>query len=70
MKIGQLLSGIGVVLTNEEQSFLNRHTHVVSITSLSEHDQWLAQTLVRKGVYSISKDNQTLIKKINETYFR
>jgi hypothetical protein len=67
MKIGQLLSGMHIVLTNEEQSFINRHKDSVSITSLDEHDAWLAQNLVRKGLYSISKDNRTLIKQLDET---
>lgn len=67
MKIGQLLSGMYIVLTNEEQSFIRRHKDSVSITSLNEHDHWLAQNLVRKGLYSISKDNRTLIKQLDET---
>lgn len=67
MKIGQLLSGMHIVLTNEEQSFVSRHKDSVSITSLDEHDLWLAQNLVRKGIYSISKDNRTMVKKLDET---
>lgn len=67
MKIEQLLSGIKIVLTNQEQQFVESHSSHVNISSLSEHDQWLAQNLVRKGVYSISNDSRTLIKKINET---
>ena len=67
MKIGQLLSGIHIVLTNEETSFVDRHDNNVSLTSLDEHDQWLAQNLVRKGIYSISNDNRTLVKKLDET---
>jgi len=67
MKIGQLLSGMHIVLTNEEQSFVHRHKDNVSITSLDEHDLWLAQNLVRKGIYSISKDNRTMVKKLDET---
>ena len=67
MKIGQLLSGMNIVLTNEELAFVGRHRDSVSITSLDEHDNWLAQNLVRKGIYSISKDNRTLVKKIDET---
>ena len=67
MKIGQLLSGMHIVLTNEEQAFIRRHKDSVSITSLDEHDSWLAQNLVRKGLYSISKDNRTLIKQLDET---
>lgn len=67
MKIGQLLSGMHIVLTNREQSFMKKHKDSVSITSLDERDQWLAQNLVRKGLYSISKDNRTLIKQLDET---
>jgi len=67
MKIGQLLSGMHIVLTNEEIAFVGRHKDSVSITSLDEHDQWLAQNLVRKGIYSISKDNRTIVKKLDET---
>jgi hypothetical protein len=67
MKIAHLLSGIGVILTNQEQAFIESHRTDVTIENLSEHDQWLAQNLVRKGIYSISKDSRILIKKINET---
>jgi hypothetical protein len=67
MKIAQLLSGIGIALTNEERTFLDKHTSDISINSLDEHAQWVAQNLVRKGVYSISKDRRTLLKKVNET---
>ena len=63
----QLLSGIGIALTNEERRFVDKHNNQVSIRSLDEHDQWLAQNLVRKGIYAISKDNNTLVKKLDET---
>lgn len=66
MKIHQLLSGITVPVTNEEQQFMNQHSRV-RITSLSEHDQRVAHSLVRKGLYSIGPDDCTLIKQVNET---
>ena len=66
MKIHQLLSGIDIPLSNEENKFIETHDQHVKLTSLDEHDQWLAQSLVRKGIYSISKDNVTLTKNINE----
>lgn len=66
MKIHQLLSGIDISISNEEHRFIESHDQTVKITSLDEHDQWLAQSLVRKGIYSISKDNVTLTKNINE----
>jgi len=66
MKIAQLLSGMSIVVTNEEQRFIDTHRDRVKLTSLDEHDQWLAQNMVRKGLYSISNDNITLLKNLNE----
>jgi hypothetical protein len=67
MKIVQLLSGIKIPLTNEEKKFVRQHKNHIFLKNLDEHNQWIAQNLVRKGVYSISNDNQTLIKNLNET---
>ena len=66
MKISQLLSKIQIPLTNEESRFVKMHQDMVSLSSLDEHSNWIAQNLVRKGVYDISKDNTTLLKKTNE----
>lgn len=66
MKIAQLLSGLGLYLTNEERQFVKKHPEV-AISSLDEHNTWLAQNLVRKGAYTISKDNNTLVRTLNET---
>lgn len=65
MKIVHLLSGIGIPLSNQEQQFAKKYNQV-KINSLSEHDQWMAQNLVRKGIYTISKDNETLINRLYE----
>jgi len=65
MKIHQLIGGPSIPLTNEETQFVKKHNDQVKITSLDEHDQWLAQGLVRKGVYQISKDNNTLLNNLN-----
>ena len=65
MRIYQLLSNLAVVVTNEEQQFISRHDNNVRLSSLDDHDVWLAQSLVRKGVYSISKDSNTLIRETN-----
>lgn len=67
MKIVQLLSGINTHITNEEQDFINTHMDSVKLHSLNERDHWLAQNLVRKGLYTISKDSNTLIKNLNGT---
>ena len=68
MKIHQLISGIGIPVNNEEQRFIEHHSDRIKLTSLDEHDQWLDQSLVRKGVYTISKDNVTLVKNLNEKH--
>lgn len=67
MKISQLISGYPTFITNEEQKFVNIHRESVQLSSLNERDHWLAQNLVRKGFYTISKDDNTLVKNINET---
>jgi predicted secreted protein len=66
MRLVQLLSGLGLAITNEEHQFINRHETAVRLTALDDHGQWIAQNLVRKGVYSISNDNRTLIKNVSE----
>jgi hypothetical protein len=63
MKINQLLSKIETILTNEEKKFTERYVDQVTLTSLDEHDSWVAQNLVRKGVYEVSKDSRTLVRK-------
>lgn len=63
MKIVHLISALPpVILNNQEKDFLDKHKDTVSLENLNEQDLWLAQNLVRKGVYKISKDNNTLIK--------
>jgi len=66
MKISQLLSGHHVMITNEEQRFINRNRSTVRLTALDERDNWLAQNLVRKGLYNISKDNNTLTRVVKD----
>lgn len=65
MKISQLLSGLHIALTNEETKFVKKY-HQVSINTLDEHDLWLAQNLVRKGIYELSNDSRSIIKKLDE----
>ena len=66
MKISQLLSGHRIMVTNEEQKFIDRNRFAVRLTALDERDSWLAQNLVRKGLYNISKDNNTLIRAVKD----
>jgi hypothetical protein len=62
MKIDQLLSGVKVVTTNEEKEFINHFGDDIVVSMLDEHQQWVAQNLVRKGIYSLSKDRHSIIK--------
>jgi hypothetical protein len=66
MKISQLLSGHSIMVTNEEQKFIDRNRSAVRLTALDDRDTWLAQNLVRKGLYNISKDNNTLIRAVKD----
>ena len=62
---GAVKDNFAVVVTNEEQQFMLRHDNNIRLSSLDEHDELLAQNLVRKGVYSISNDSNTLIRETN-----
>lgn len=66
MKIHQLLSKVDIALSNEEHRFLENHDRDVRITGLDDHDRWVAQNLVRKGVFSLSNDSTMLIKNLHE----
>ncbi len=61
MKIHQLLTH-GVILTNEEQAFVNSHPAKIEIDQLVERPRVIAHNLVRKGVYEISSDNKHLVR--------
>ena len=61
MKIHQLLDGISIAITNEERSFIKSHPNQISLSALDEHDTWLAQNLVRKNVYKLTKDNKQIV---------
>jgi len=63
MKIRELISGLNIAVTNEENDFINHYGNNVILNSLDEHAQWIAQSLVRKGIYEIARDHVTLIKK-------
>ena len=65
MIIYQLLQDISVPLNNEEHAFVESHGARIKLTSLDEHQLWLAQNLVRKGVYEIAKDNNHILRKNN-----
>lgn len=66
MKILDLISGIALAITNEEQEFIDKHPGNIKLSLLDDHNSWIVQNLVRKGVYSISKNN-ILVNNIDAT---
>lgn len=54
-----------IQVSNEEREFVSKHPSTVNIKTLDDRNVWLARNLVRRGVYEISTDNQTLVKKSN-----
>ena len=67
MKIHQILGAPPIILTNEEQSFIKSHRDEIAIRNLYDREEVLARNLVRKGVYEISNDNESLILKKTST---
>ena len=59
MKISEVFK---IIVNKEERDFIKRHGNEVFLHSLNEHENWVIQNLVRKGVYDISKNNKSLIK--------
>jgi hypothetical protein len=61
MKISHLIKDITIIINNEEREFIENHNSTISLSSLSEHDTWTAQNLVRKGMYRLTNDNKNII---------
>jgi len=60
MRIHHLLDQPSIILTNEEKEFIDAMGNEIRLNALKEREQVLARNLVRKGVYTISKTNETL----------
>jgi len=50
MKINELLSDFEIWTTNEEAELLKKLEHPIKLKSLSEHDQFKVQGLIRKSL--------------------
>lgn len=66
MKIHHLLNSVSIIITNEERSFINSHQEHIPLSSLDDHEVWVAQNLVRKNVYQLTNDNKHIV--INKGY--
>lgn len=61
MKIHHLLGSVSIIITNEERNFINDHSENIPLSSLDDHGVWVAQNLVRKNVYRLTKDNKYIV---------
>ena len=62
MKINELFESVRVTLNNEEREFMKFYGKRVPLSNLDDHRIWIAQNLVRKGMYEISNDDRELVK--------
>jgi hypothetical protein len=63
MRIHHILGGVSILITNEERQFISKNDdEEITIESLDDHEQWVAQNLVRKGVYTLSKDKKYITR--------
>ena len=61
MRIHQLLDSPSIIVTNEERTFIDQHGDDIAVLLLDDHKKWVAQNLIRKGVYELSKDGRYLL---------
>ena len=66
MRVYELLDSPKLVISNEEHHFAEHHPSHIELSALTERDLVIAQNLVRKGLYSISKDSTTIIRQGHE----
>jgi hypothetical protein len=63
MRIHHITNGISIIVTNEERQFMSKNDdYDITIESLDDHEQWIAQNLIRKGVYTLSKDKKNITR--------
>lgn len=62
MKIDDLLKSVTLFMTNEEKNFVETHGDNINLLTLDDHGIWVAQNLVRKGIYEISNSDKHIVK--------
>lgn len=60
MRMHQILDNLSIAVTNEEKNFIKTHSDHISVSSLNEHETWIAQNLVRKNIYTVKGKNLVL----------
>ena len=62
MKINELISNFEIFITNEEKKILSKLKHPIKFDHLSDHDQWIVETMIRKSlVKKIGFNNPTIV---------
>ena len=62
MKINELISDFEIWTTNEEAALLTKLHRPVKLHTLSEHEQFKVQAMIRKSlVTKIGQDNPTVV---------
>jgi hypothetical protein len=65
MKINELISDFKIFITNEEKQLLGKLKYPIKFSQLSDHDQCVVETMIRKSlVKKIGFNNPTVV--INE----
>jgi hypothetical protein len=67
MKINELISSFEIWITNEERSLLKKFKEPTRISSLSEHEQFRVEAMVRKSILTkVGEKDPTVV--INEKF--
>lgn len=61
MKINELLGEFGIWTTIEEEQLLAKLKRPIKMSSLSEHDQFRIQTLIRKSLVTKSGHKDPIV---------
>jgi hypothetical protein len=62
MKINELISDFEIWTTNEERELLKKLTKPTKIATLSEHDQFRVQAMIRKNLLiKVGHENPSVI---------
>jgi len=68
MRLQDILDSIRVYTTNEEKNFIKKFGSKVYLKNLEEHESYIAQKLLRKGIYEISNDNVYELQKVKNVF--
>ena len=62
MKLKQVLEGLTIQISNEEQEVLDRMTHITPLNAFPEREQFIIESLIRKAlVTKVSNNGMTMV---------